>query len=113
MRLSILALAAFVCLACASPGDKKRPPTDAREASAVRDGADKFTSDVASDTPRPKIISRREWGAKEAAGEMKPHTLRHITIHHTASPQKAGVAVEKKMRSLQTFAQSKGRLASG
>ncbi|HWT00164.1 MAG TPA: peptidoglycan recognition family protein [Pyrinomonadaceae bacterium] len=44
---------------------------------------------------------------------MEPHALRRITIHHTASPQKAGVTVEKKMRSLQSFSQSKSRLASG
>lgn len=112
-RLSILALAAFVCLACASPVDKKHTPTDRRETGAARDEADEFTSGAASDAPRPQILSRLEWGAKEAAGEMKPHTLRHITVHHTASPQKAGVPLEKKMQGLQNFAQSKGRLAGG
>ena len=62
---------------------------------------------------RPKILSRQEWKAKDAIGAMQPHTLQHITIHHTASPQKKGVTIEKKMQNLQNFSQSKSRLASG
>ena len=61
----------------------------------------------------PKILSRQEWKAKDAIGEMKQHIIRHITIHHTASPQKEKITIEKKMQSLQNFSQSESRLASG
>jgi hypothetical protein len=63
--------------------------------------------------PRPQILSRQEWNAKDAVGKMQLHTLQHITIHHTASPQKPGIVLEKKMQNLQRFSQSEGRLASG
>jgi hypothetical protein len=63
--------------------------------------------------PRPQILSRQEWKANDAIGKMQSHTLQHITIHHTASPQKPGVALEKKMHNLQRFSQSESRLASG
>ena len=62
---------------------------------------------------RPKILSRQEWKAKDAIGEMRQHTIRHITIHHTASPQKEKITTEKKMQNLQNFSQSESRLASG
>jgi hypothetical protein len=61
----------------------------------------------------PVIVSRQEWKAKEPLGAVKEHTIRYITIHHTASPQKDGAPVEQKMQSLQYFAQSENRLASG
>lgn len=63
--------------------------------------------------PRPSIISRQEWRAIDPKGEAKEHTIRHITVHHTASPQKNGTSIEKKMQSLQDFAQSESRLGSG
>jgi N-acetyl-anhydromuramyl-L-alanine amidase AmpD len=44
---------------------------------------------------------------------MQQHTLRHITIHHTATPQKEKITIEKKMQNLQSFSQSESRLASG
>lgn len=62
---------------------------------------------------RPQIISRQEWKAKDSIGEMKKHTPEHITIHHTASPQKETVSIEKKMQILQNFSQSENRLDSG
>jgi hypothetical protein len=61
----------------------------------------------------PKILSRKEWKAKDAIGEMQQHTLQHITIHHTATPQKEESSIEKKMQNLQNFSQREGRLASG
>ena len=61
----------------------------------------------------PTIVSRQEWKAKEPQGKVKEHTIRYITIHHTASPQKDGTPIEKKMQSLQNFSQSESRLASG
>src|SRR5688572_12340953 len=54
----------------------------------------------------PTIVSRQEWKAKDAVGKVKEHTIRYITIHHTASPQKDSTPIEKKMQSLQNFAQS-------
>ncbi len=62
---------------------------------------------------RPIIVSRQDWKAKDAVGTVKEHTIRYITIHHTASPQKEGTPIEKKMQSLQNFSQSESRLASG
>lgn len=62
---------------------------------------------------RPVIVSRQEWKAKDSVGTVKEHTIRYITIHHTASPQKEGTPIEKKMQNLQNFAQSESRLASG
>ncbi len=62
---------------------------------------------------RPNIVLRQEWKAKDAIGEVKQHTLRYITIHHTASPQNEKAAIEKKMQSLQNFAQKESRLDSG
>lgn len=62
---------------------------------------------------RPKILSRQEWKAKAAIGEMKRHVLQRITIHHTATPQKSGITIERKMQNLQNFSQSESRLASG
>jgi len=68
---------------------------------------------LSTSSSRPKILSRQEWKAKDAVGEMQRHTRQRITIHHTASPQKQGIAIEKKMQNLQTFSQSESRLASG
>ena len=59
------------------------------------------------------IVSRRAWGAKEPLGEMKRQTPSHITVHHTATPQKRRVSLEEKMRNLQAFSQSEGALAGG
>lgn len=68
---------------------------------------------LATTSSRPKILSRQEWKAKDALGEMKPHTIQHITIHHTASLQKEKITIEKKMQNLQSFSQRESRLASG
>ena len=62
---------------------------------------------------RPAIVSRQEWKAKAAVGEVKQHTLRFITIHHTATLQKKAVDIAKKMQGLQNFSQNEGRLDSG
>jgi hypothetical protein len=59
------------------------------------------------------IVSRQGWGAKDPLGEMKRQTPSHITVHHTATPQKSKVSLEAKMRSLQAFSQSVGTLAGG
>lgn len=44
---------------------------------------------------------------------MELNSPRHITVHHTASPQKEALTIEKKMRNLQTFSQGESRLDSG
>ena len=62
---------------------------------------------------QPVIVSRQQWKAKEAIGEVKQHTLRTITIHHTATLQKKDVVIEKKMQNLQNFSQKESRLDSG
>lgn len=62
---------------------------------------------------RPSIVSRQEWNAKAAVGDVKEHIVRFVTIHHTASPQKIGTAIEKKMQNLQNFSQKESRLDSG
>lgn len=63
--------------------------------------------------PQPNIISRQAWNAKEPIGKVNEHTIRSITIHHTATTQKENVSIEKKMQNLQSFSQSESRLASG
>jgi hypothetical protein len=71
---------------------------------------------IESSTPavaRPALVSRQEWKAKAGVGEAKQHTLRYITIHHTATLQKEAVEIDKKMQSLQNFSQKEGRLDSG
>lgn len=62
---------------------------------------------------QPEIISRQQWKAKKTVGKAKEHTIRYITIHHTATPQKENIAIEKKMQNLQNFSQSESPLASG
>ncbi len=61
----------------------------------------------------PTIISRQDWKAKKPVGTVKEHSIRYITIHHTATLQKKTTAIEKKMQNLQSFSQSSSRLASG
>lgn len=125
-RVALVVLALVALSSCASPGEEKGSPATAREANAApkqnqgdaqktvdRNPTENLSIDATADAARPRILSRSEWNAKEAVGEMEEHSLRHITIHHTASPQKQGVSVEKKMQNLQTFSQSEGRLASG
>lgn len=68
---------------------------------------------VFSQVSRPKIISRKKWKAKDAVGKAKEHTIRFITIHHTATLQNEKLTIEKKMRNLQDFSQREDRLASG
>lgn len=68
---------------------------------------------ASSRTSRPKIVSRKKWKAKDAVGQVKEHTIRFITIHHTATLQNKKFDIEKKMQNLQNFSQSESRLASG
>ncbi|MEZ5429415.1 MAG: peptidoglycan recognition family protein [Pyrinomonadaceae bacterium] len=83
------------------PANRPAPPNSPEE--------DKKTPE----TPRPEIISRREWEAKAPVGEGKKQTIRFLTIHHTASLQKPGTPLERKMQNLQNFSQSESKLADG
>jgi hypothetical protein len=71
----------------------------------------------AQPTPRqiskPEIISRESWKAKKPVGKGKTHTIKFITIHHSASNQKPTRPIEQKLRNLQNFSQSRAKLASG
>ncbi|SRR6056297_1766098 len=60
-----------------------------------------------------EIISRSEWGAKAPVLEMVPHDPDRITIHHSAVRQKPKRTIATKLRSLQNFSQSEGKLADG
>jgi hypothetical protein len=124
--VAVLALASVALSSCASPIWKKETPATARGTNAApkptqgdeqkavnRTQTENLSNTDPAGPPRPKILSRSEWNAKDAAGKMEEHTPRHITIHHTASPQKAAITIERKMQNLQSFSQSEGRLASG
>lgn len=62
---------------------------------------------------RPEIIKRSEWGANRPIGEGKKHKIEFITIHHTATNQRADVPVSTKMRNLQAFSQREDKLDTG
>jgi hypothetical protein len=44
---------------------------------------------------------------------LKAHTIKRITIHHTANRQRPDMPLPKKLQKLQRFSQSPGKLASG
>ncbi len=111
--ISVVVLAAAICASCSSFDGRKGLSAIAQSTNANQDQIEKPSTNALPDSPPLKILSRQEWKAKDAIGKMQPHTLQHITIHHTASPQKAGITIEKKMQNLQNFSQSAGRLASG
>lgn len=123
LRASILIVALVICVSC-SLSDKKELYANAQVINAKQNQNESTNLNNANqnqienlststDLLRPKIVSRQEWKAKDAMGAMQQHTIRHITIHHTASPQKEGITIEKKMQNLQSFSQSESRLASG
>lgn len=111
--ISIVVLAAAICTACSSFDEKRGLSAIAQNTNANQNQIEKPSTNALPDSPPLKILSRQEWKAKEAIGKMQSHTLQHITIHHTASPRKEGITIEKKMQNLQNFSQSAGRLASG
>lgn len=59
------------------------------------------------------LLTRAEWGASAPVLEPREHRITHITIHHTATPQAPGRTLADKLRGLQRFSQSPGKLASG
>jgi N-acetylmuramoyl-L-alanine amidase len=115
---SICALVAALCVSCSSLGGKKESTvtaqrTNTNENQTVNQNQVERPLTAVPTPPRPKIISRQEWMAKDAIGKMQLQAPQRITIHHTASPQKEEVTIEKKMQTLQNFSQSESRLASG
>lgn len=59
------------------------------------------------------IVSRTEWGARPAQGQMQPQKPIYITIHHSAVAQNRSRDIAQRMRNLQDFSQREERLASG
>jgi N-acetylmuramoyl-L-alanine amidase len=122
--VSIVLLTVAICVSCSFWG-KKESSVIAQKTNANQNSnqnqreqrtsinQNQSEKPLAATSPRPKILSRQEWKAKDAIGKMQTHTLQRITIHHTATPQKEGIIIEKKMQNLQNFSQSEGRLASG
>ena len=68
---------------------------------------------ITTDIKPPKIISRKEWNAKKGKGKGKPHSIKYITIHHSASKQRPNSSIKRKLRNLQNFSQSNAKLADG
>jgi hypothetical protein len=68
---------------------------------------------IALAVPAPDIVTREEWGANPPVIDLEPHEIVTITIHHTGTRQNEDRTLEDKLRGLQSFSQSEGRLASG
>jgi hypothetical protein len=41
----------------------------------------------AARVPKPRIITKAEWGGQESSGSMKQHRPQRITLHHEGSPK--------------------------
>jgi hypothetical protein len=113
LNISIGILAAVLSVSCSIATEKKDSPVSVQKRTSNQNQPEETSLPAYLSPTRPKILSRQEWDAKDAVGKMQPHTVQHVTIHHTASPQKGGLTIEKKMQALQNFSQSKSRLASG
>jgi hypothetical protein len=68
------------------------------------------TVEVVPGTP---LVTRAQWGALPAAGEMRPHEIHSITIHHTAGRRNTEKELAQKMRDLQAFSQCACTLGDG
>ena len=57
---------------------------------------------------KPEILDRAAWGAKAPIlKRMKRQTAREIIIHHTGVRQQRKISLERKLRGLQSYSQSK------
>lgn len=59
------------------------------------------------------IISREEWRAEPPIMSLERHTPRMITVHHTATRQRPGLDIARKLRALQAFSQRAELLSNG
>lgn len=56
-----------------------------------------------------RLIPRAAWGAKPAKTDgLRPHTIAHLTVHHSASFAGDVAGAAKRVRGYQSFHQSKG-----
>lgn len=110
LLIFILGYSVLIFSACSSTGKNEFPVAAQTSNVNLVKGSPTPTAQTLSG---PKIISQNEWNAKDSIGELKKQTPAHITIHHTASPQKEGTSIEKKMQNLQNFSQNENRLDSG
>lgn len=111
-RFFLVVLSLMFCLSCSLVGGKMQSRPADKEVGQKPTPA-KQSDESPTKAPPPKIISRQEWGARDAVGKMQSNVPQHITIHHTASPRKDALTLERKMRDLQAFSQSESRLDSG
>ena len=61
----------------------------------------------------PAIVTRAEWGAKAPTFAMPDHQIERITIHHTGVRRSTKRPTIQLVRNLQSFSQSRGKLADG
>jgi len=59
------------------------------------------------------IVKRDQWEANEPVLEMLHQTPQRLTVHHTATPARPNLSLGRKLRSLQTFSQTRSKLADG
>jgi len=71
-----------------------------------------LVQDSLADDSMP-IVTRDQWGANRPVLEMPRHTPQRLTIHHSATPAKPNQSLGRKLRSLQTFSQTRSKLADG
>lgn len=63
---------------------------------------------LADAATEPSILARADWGAKPAIlKRMKPQKPREIIIHHTGVRQQPKISLERKLRGLQSYSQTK------
>ncbi len=59
------------------------------------------------------ILSRKQWKAAKPSGQMQDQRPLGIVVHHTGTPQNRTKSLERKMRDLQSFSQSREKLKNG
>ena len=54
------------------------------------------------------VICKEAWGAKSVAGDFTPHTIEHITVHHTAVALASNIEAPARARQHQSYHQDLG-----